>query len=267
MPEVEPQAQTTEADSAAERLRLPTDEQQLLRLRRLGALVADRVGSGYRGQDRAFYVVSSLSDDDVDSNPNDDYVMKDANGDLGPELLSAPIVTTLACIQAAGSTSYSLAIDEAAHELAAHGRPDVQDVIVFFTDGGANTTHDIAGDSWPAATRRGRPPCGSGVEAAKRVPGDTAIYSIGYDLENQTRRRSAASGRARAATRTTASRPESRRPGATPRRRRSWRWRRCRRTSTTPPTRRAPAALPAGRGRRPDQRVASRRQRPPRPPG
>ena len=34
-------------------------------------------GTGYRGQDRAFYVVSSLTDDDVDNDPTDDYVVKD----------------------------------------------------------------------------------------------------------------------------------------------------------------------------------------------
>ena len=140
----------------------------------------------YRNGDRSFYVVSSLSDDDVDNNTSDDYVVKDAQGqwDLNN---SSPIVSTLDCIQAAGSTSYSLAIDEAAHELAIHGRPNVQDVIVFFTDGGANTFPNSQASGWPSS---GSPwnnrPCGSGVEAAKRVPNDTAIYTIGYDLENQT---------------------------------------------------------------------------------
>ena len=104
----------------------------------------------YTNGDRSFYVVSSLSDDDVDNNPSDDYVVKDAQGqwDLNN---SAPIVSTLDCVQAAGSTSYSLAIDEAAHELQIHGRPDVQDVIVFFTDGGANTFPNKQATGWPSA--------------------------------------------------------------------------------------------------------------------
>jgi hypothetical protein len=141
-------------------------------------------GSGYRDQDRAFYVVSSLSDDDVDGNPNDDYVVKDANGvwDLNA---SSPIVSTLACIKSGGSTSYSLAIEEAQHELAAHGRPDVLDVIVFFTDGGANSTQDVAANHWTDSTPWPTRPCGQGVEASKRLPGDTAVYTIGYNLENQ----------------------------------------------------------------------------------
>jgi Putative Flp pilus-assembly TadE/G-like len=142
-------------------------------------------GSAYQGQDRAFYVVSSLSDDDVDGNPNDDYVVKDANGiwDLNP---SSPLVSTLACIKSGGSTSYSLAIDEAQHELTAHGRPDVQDVIVFFSDGGANSTQDVAAGYWTDSTPWPTRPCGQGVEASKRLPSDTAVYSIGYNLENQT---------------------------------------------------------------------------------
>ena len=141
-------------------------------------------GSGYRGSDRAFYVVQSLSDDDVDGNPSDDYVTKDANGvwDLNS---SSPLVSTLACIQAAGSTSYSMAIDEAQHELDAHGRPDVQDVIVFFTDGGANTRPDFANGYWSDSSPWTTRPCGSGVEASARLPSDTAVYAIGYNLENQ----------------------------------------------------------------------------------
>ena len=128
--------------------------------------------------------MSSLSDDDVDGNPNDDYVVKDANGvwDLNS---SSPLVSTLACIKSGGSTSYSLAIEEAQHELTAHGRPDVQDVIVFFSDGGANSTQDVAANFWTDSTPWPTRPCGQGVEASKRLPGDTAVYSIGYNLENQ----------------------------------------------------------------------------------
>ena len=146
--------------------------------------------TGYRSQDRAFYVVSSLSDDDVDNNPADDYVIKDANGnwDLNP---SSDLVSKLACTKAAGSTSYVVAIDEAVRELAQHGRSDVQDVIVFFTDGGANTTHDN-GTHWSGNSPWFNRPCGSGVQAAnnaKQISDSqgrhTAIYTIGYDLENQ----------------------------------------------------------------------------------
>jgi Flp pilus assembly protein TadG len=154
-------------------------------------------GSAYRGQDRAFYVVTSLSDDDVDGNTNDDYVKEDDDGnwDLNP---NAPIVSTLACIKAAGSTSYSMALDEAQHELDAHGRADVQDVIVFFTDGGANTTPGLyANNYWADSAPYPNRPCGSGVHAAELAKGTpdpdgagplsgTIIYTIGYDLSNET---------------------------------------------------------------------------------
>ena len=150
-----------------------------------------RVRSGYRSQDRAFYVVSSLSDDDIDNNPADDYVTKDpvtGDWDLNP---SSDLVAKLACTKAAGSTSYVVAIDEAVRELAQHGRPDVQDVIMFFTDGGANTTHDN-GVHWSGDSPWFNRPCGSGVRAANNAKTisdtsgrHTAIYTIGYDLENQ----------------------------------------------------------------------------------
>ncbi len=152
----------------------------------------DTSSSAYRSQDRAFYVVSSLSDDDIDNNPADDYVTKDpvtGDWDINP---SSDIMAKLACTKSAGSTSYVVAIDEAVRELAQHGRPDVQDVIIFFTDGGANTTHDN-GVHWSGDSPWFNRPCGSGVRAADNAKTisdtsgrHTAIYTIGYDLENQT---------------------------------------------------------------------------------
>ena len=146
--------------------------------------------TGYRGQDRAHYVVSSLTDDDVDNDPTDDYVIRDANGDWVLNTNSG-LVNTINCVQAAGSTSYAVAITEATRELAEHGRPDVQDVIVFFTDGGANTAHDN-GPHWSGNSPWYSRPCGSGVQAAdlaKQVSDSegrhTVFISIGYDLENQ----------------------------------------------------------------------------------
>jgi hypothetical protein len=105
-------------------------------------------------------------------------------------------VSTLACVKAGGSTSYSMAIDEAQHELDAHGRPDVQDVIVFFTDGGANTTPGLyANNYWADSSPYPDRPCGSGVHAAdlaKASPDPdgagpltgTVIYTIGYDISD-----------------------------------------------------------------------------------
>jgi Flp pilus assembly protein TadG len=144
--------------------------------------------TGYRGQDRAFYVVSSLTDDDVDNDPSDNYVTQDAQGNWDINQQS-PLVQTVECIQAAGSTSYSMAIMEAEHELQIHGRPNVQDVIVFFTDGGANTVQDTAGGSIPEGWNDDSPwnmrPCGAGVQAADLLPANTAVYTIAYGLTDQ----------------------------------------------------------------------------------
>jgi hypothetical protein len=86
------------------------------------------------------------------------------------------------CVAAAGSTSYSNAIDEAQHELDVHGRGDVQDVIVLLSDGAANTTPRWVPEYLDTPEWRARP-CGSGVEAAARAKQrGTIIYSIGYDL-------------------------------------------------------------------------------------
>jgi hypothetical protein len=153
--------------------------------------------ASYRNNDRAFYVVSSLSDDDVDGDTSDDYVKQDVQGnwDLNS---SSPIVSALSCVTASGSTHYSMAIDEAQHELQTHGRPDVQNVIVFFTDGGANTTPGTFAQNYWAGdpTSWFYKPCGSGVQAATLAKGSdpdgsgplvgTIIYTIGYDLTNQT---------------------------------------------------------------------------------
>jgi Flp pilus assembly protein TadG len=149
----------------------------------------------YKNTDRAWYVVSSLSDDDVAGDPaGDDYVVKDAQGqwDLNP---SAPINTALACLDASGGTSYSMAIDEAEHELQTHGRPDVQDVIVFFTDGGANSTPgSYATNYWAKSPEWFKKPCGSGVQAAKVAKAadpdgsgpltGAIVYTIGYDISD-----------------------------------------------------------------------------------
>jgi hypothetical protein len=86
------------------------------------------------------------------------------------------------CIQGAGTTSYSNAIEEAQHELGRNGRGDVQDVIVFLSDGAANTTPRFMPSYIDTATMR-QHPCGAGVAAANAAKGGgTIIYSIGYDL-------------------------------------------------------------------------------------
>jgi Flp pilus assembly protein TadG len=89
------------------------------------------------------------------------------------------LVSTVNCQQPGGFTHYSLAIQAAQAELNARGRADVQDVIVFLTDGAANT-----GPHYFAPTHQERKrPCYSGVTsaAAAKATG-TWIYSIGYSI-------------------------------------------------------------------------------------
>ena len=117
----------------------------------------------------------------------------------------------------AGTTSYVNSIEEAQHELDDHGRGNVQDVIVFLSDGAANTTPRwISSYMEPWRTR----PCAAGVEAARRVKDSgTIIYTIGYDLnglgtdyEQCRLRPSGCSSKERASPRTTRSGRSRREP-------------------------------------------------------
>ena len=110
---------------------------------------------------------------------------------------SSHFLQTLACVQAGGTTTYANALAEAKHELKVHGRTDAQDVIVFFTDGAANTmpAHgllpaadgllplnlELYGTDPPGTGLR---PCQAGVVAASwaKAQDATAIYTIGYDV-------------------------------------------------------------------------------------
>jgi Flp pilus assembly protein TadG len=137
--------------------------------------------TGPANQTPGLYAIASLEDD---------YLV--SNGSGGWNLASpsqSPLINfvgnspqTPGCIQAAGTTAYANAIDEAQHELDVHGRGNVQDVIVFLSDGAANTTPRWVPSYLDTTEWRNRP-CGSGVEAARMAKQrGTIIYSIGYDL-------------------------------------------------------------------------------------
>ena len=91
------------------------------------------------------------------------------------------------CIQGEGTTHYASAVEEAQYELGRNGRGDVQDVIVFLSDGAANTSPTRL----PATTLTGGirrtwrdRPCGAGVQAAANAKaGGVIVYTIGYDLD------------------------------------------------------------------------------------
>jgi Flp pilus assembly protein TadG len=89
------------------------------------------------------------------------------------------------CIQAGGNTSYSEALRQAQAELAANGRPNVPDYIVFLTDGEANigSVYGANDPTFPPGNKDDQQPCQSAVDVANaaKVAG-TTIYSIGYAL-------------------------------------------------------------------------------------
>ncbi len=124
-------------------------------------------------QSPGFYTIASLEDD---------YLVPDSGGwALAPASQSA-LVNYLDCIEPAGTTSYANAIEEAQHELDEHGRGNVQDVIVFLSDGAANTTPRRVSSYLDTPQWRSRP-CQSGIEAANVVKQrGTIVYTIGYDL-------------------------------------------------------------------------------------
>jgi Flp pilus assembly protein TadG len=92
---------------------------------------------------------------------------------------SSNLVSTINCVKGNGSTAYANAIEKAQGELDLHGRSDVQDVIVFFSDGAANTGPTYYSTSSPYRKQ----PCHQGVTSAGASKARrTLVYSIGYDL-------------------------------------------------------------------------------------
>lgn len=124
--------------------------------------------SNYNSTTAAYNVVPLSSD------------FRNPNGTLNA---SSNLVSTLACIKGAGTTSYANAIEAAQAELVAHGRVNVPRMIVFFTDGAANTGPTYYPTSSPYRTT----PCHQGVTSAATVKAaGTVIYSIGYALDDDT---------------------------------------------------------------------------------
>ena len=136
-----------------------------------------------RGSTPSRYLVASL--EGADGILNDDYIIEDpfdGSWDINP---ASTLVQRLGCTGGAGSTSYSLSIEEAQHELERNGRGGVQNVIIFLSDGAANTSPvTLPTGHWTNNAAHRDRPCGTGVEAAAWSKGrGTIIYTIGYDLD------------------------------------------------------------------------------------
>ncbi len=94
-----------------------------------------------------------------------------------------------ACVQSAGSTSYTEALRQSMAELTAHGRPNVPDFIVFLTDGEANlgSVYAKTGGPFPVDNADDQRPCKSAEIAADTIKAkDVTIYTIGYALGTAT---------------------------------------------------------------------------------
>lgn len=141
------------------------------------------------GASPSYYTFASLSDDYLVTNP--------VSGNLEPsggsrlfQLLGMPGSGNGGCIQGNGTTHYASAVEEAQHELDRNGRGDVQDVIIFVSDGAANTSPTrLPTGHWRNTTYWRDHPCGAGVQAAANAKASTdtkgnnlKIYTIGYDL-------------------------------------------------------------------------------------
>jgi hypothetical protein len=105
---------------------------------------------------------------------------KKADGTLDT---TSNLVSTINCIKGNGTTAYANAIESAQAELDAHGRKGVQDIIVFMSDGAANTGPTYYGTTSPYRKQ----PCHQGVTSAGTAKSKgTIIYSIGYALDDDT---------------------------------------------------------------------------------
>ncbi len=115
----------------------------------------------------------------IGSMVNDYLVQSGGSWILNP---SSSLVQRLGCANGAGTTQYAHGVEEAQHELERNGTGGVQDVIVFLSDGAANTTPRDMPSYIDNAYNRLHP-CAAGVAAAANAKGrGTIIYTIGYDL-------------------------------------------------------------------------------------
>jgi hypothetical protein len=93
---------------------------------------------------------------------------------------NSDLVKTINCQRGSGRTAYANALEEAQAELDRNGRKDVQDVVVFLSDGAAN----IGPTYYPTSSPYRKQPCHQGVWSAATLKAKgTWIYSIGYDLD------------------------------------------------------------------------------------
>jgi Putative Flp pilus-assembly TadE/G-like/von Willebrand factor type A domain len=116
------------------------------------------------------------------NNPASPYVLVPLSSDYssgGKLVESSKLVSTIGCVKANGYTAYANAIDAAQAELAAHGRPTAQKVIIFLSDGAANTGPLYYDASSPYLVT----PCHQGIASSQAATAaGSTVFAIGYDL-------------------------------------------------------------------------------------
>jgi Mg-chelatase subunit ChlD len=91
----------------------------------------------------------------------------------------SPLVQAINCVQANGTTSYANALEAAQAELVKDGRSGVQKIIVFMSDGAANT----GPTSYPQSSPYRATPCHQGITSSQTIQAaGTTVYAIGYDV-------------------------------------------------------------------------------------
>jgi Flp pilus assembly protein TadG len=101
---------------------------------------------------------------------------QNANGTLNNGSL---LVQDVACLKAGGNTAYAAAVDAGQAYLNANARVDAKKIIIFLTDGAANS-----GPAWAPASYK-TTPCHAGeTEAQTAAAAGTTVYTIAYDSGN-----------------------------------------------------------------------------------
>ncbi len=118
--------------------------------------------------------------------PTDPYVIVPLSSDYSVKGVldtSSPLVSKLNCVDGTGSTSYANALEMAQAELVKDGRTNVQKVIVFMSDGAANTGPTSYANSSPYRAT----PCHQGITSAATIKAaGTLVYSIGFGVDDKT---------------------------------------------------------------------------------
>ena len=131
--------------------------------------------NGYDGYDAA---TRGYLTDQINSNYKTGTALNTSSG-LYLHTVDGPASS---CIQAGGNTSYSEALRQARAELAAHGRANIPDYIVFLTDGEANIG-SVYSPTYPQNNADDQQPCHTAINLANTYKSQgVTIYSIGYAL-------------------------------------------------------------------------------------